>query len=519
MNLRIGLGLLPGPKREISTASQSDLDAKIMRQDRQIRVKVSRCIDGVIFELAILAAYWVRFHWGNVVMILRKLDGIRELAHYLRYDFARVQMGPAPYVPDEIGAFAEYLPLFVVALPLCMYILESQGYYEQTVFVPRRLKLWQLGKACVLSTIGLIIVIYLLRGNQARGVMVLFGLCAFGLMMLKEELVRWWRRSDLGAAQYTRRVVLSGDPTETAALRVEMKKSRPDLEVVAEIDLNASSISDLVTFVHEHSVNSVVLTGRHTVFGRIEEAIQACELEGVEAWLVANFFQTRISQTSVDDFCGRPLLVFHSTPQMASWAGFVKQVIDFVGAPLLLVLTSPVFLLVALAIKLGSPGPVFFRQKRAGLNGKPFNMFKFRSMVTNAEQLKHELASLNEMSGPVFKVTNDPRVTRIGRILRKTSIDEIPQLLNVILGDMSLVGPRPLPVDEVARFDDVAHRRRLSVKPGMTCLWQVSGRNKVSDFKEWVRLDLEYIDHWSLWLDIKILWWTIPVVLFGRGAS
>jgi len=172
----------------------------------------------------------------------------------------------------------------------------------------------------------------------------------------------------------------------------------------------------------------------------------------------------------------------------------------------------------AIILKLTSPGPVFFRQKRAGLNGQPFTMYKFRSMVTNAEQLKQELAALNEMSGPVFKVSHDPRVTKFGRLLRKYSVDEFPQLFNVLAGDMSLVGPRPLPVEEVNRFDDWAHRRRLSVKPGLTCLWQVGGRNEVSDFKEWVRLDLEYIDHWSLWLDLKILWRTIPVVLMGKGA-
>jgi lipopolysaccharide/colanic/teichoic acid biosynthesis glycosyltransferase len=146
-------------------------------------------------------------------------------------------------------------------------------------------------------------------------------------------------------------------------------------------------------------------------------------------------------------------------------------------------------------------------------------MLKFRTMVTNAEQLKHELAKLNEMSGPVFKVTNDPRVTPIGRFLRKWSIDELPQLWNVFRGEMSLVGPRPLPVDEVARFDDMAHRRRLSVKPGLTCLWQVSGRNNVTDFKEWVRLDLHYIDNWSIWLDLKILLRTIPAVFTGAGAK
>jgi exopolysaccharide biosynthesis polyprenyl glycosylphosphotransferase len=192
---------------------------------------------------------------------------------------------------------------------------------------------------------------------------------------------------------------------------------------------------------------------------------------------------------------------------------------DFVGAAILLLFVLPIMAVAAVLIRLSSPGPVLFRQQRAGLNGQPFTMLKFRTMVTNAEQLKQELAALNEMSGPVFKVTNDPRITPIGRFLRKWSIDELPQLLNVLRGEMSLVGPRPLPVDEVRRFDDPAHRRRLSVKPGLTCLWQVSGRNDVKDFKEWVRLDLEYIDNWSLWLDLKILLRTIPAVFAGTGAK
>jgi len=192
--------------------------------------------------------------------------------------------------------------------------------------------------------------------------------------------------------------------------------------------------------------------------------------------------------------------------------------VDLAGAMVAVVVVSPVMLAAALAIKMTSRGPVLFRQERAGLNGKPFVMYKFRSMVTNAEQLKQELARLNEMSGPVFKVTDDPRVTKVGRVLRKRSIDEFPQLFNVLRLEMSLVGPRPLPVDEVRRFDDLSHRRRLSVRPGLTCTWQVSGRNDVKDFKDWVRMDLEYIDKWSLWLDIKILWRTIWVVLLGRGA-
>jgi exopolysaccharide biosynthesis polyprenyl glycosylphosphotransferase len=211
-------------------------------------------------------------------------------------------------------------------------------------------------------------------------------------------------------------------------------------------------------------------------------------------------------------------MVFRSTPD-ASWESMLKHALDRVGALVLIVLSSWLFVLVAVIIRLTSPGPILFRQQRSGLNGRPFTIYKFRTMVTDAEQRKAELAALNEMSGPVFKVTNDPRITPIGRFLRKFSLDEFPQLFNVLRGEMSLVGPRPLPVDEVRRFNDLAHRRRLSVKPGLTCLWQISGRNEVKDFKDWVRLDLEYIDNWSLWLDLKILWRTVPVVLTGAGAK
>jgi exopolysaccharide biosynthesis polyprenyl glycosylphosphotransferase len=242
-----------------------------------------------------------------------------------------------------------------------------------------------------------------------------------------------------------------------------------------------------------------------------------CEREGVEVWLLADFFKTQVSRTSLDEFMGRPTLVFRSAPE-ASWQRVAKDFIDVLGALALVVLLLPVMALIALLIRLTSRGPILFRQQRSGLHGRPFNMLKFRTMVTNAEQLKQELAALNEMSGPVFKVTNDPRVTKVGRWLRRWSFDELPQLFNVLRGEMSLVGPRPLPVAEVERFDDPADRRRLSVKPGLTCLWQVGGRNDVRSFKDWVRLDLEYIDHWSLWLDLKILLRTIPAVLRGTGA-
>ena len=198
---------------------------------------------------------------------------------------------------------------------------------------------------------------------------------------------------------------------------------------------------------------------------------------------------------------------------------FLKHLVDRVIALLLLVALSWLFAIIAIAIKLTSNGPVIFRQARGGKNGRPFAMFKFRTMTTDAEMQREELQKFNVMSGPVFKVDQDPRVTVVGRFLRKTSLDELPQLWNVLKGDMSLVGPRPLPMYEVERIEATAHRRRLSMKPGITCLWQISGRNNVTSFDRWVALDLEYIDNWSPLLDLRILLKTIPVVLFGWGAK
>src|SRR5262249_47946025 len=204
-------------------------------------------------------------------------------------------------------------------------------------------------------------------------------------------------------------------------------KSEEVMEILAELDLNKTPLEQLVAMLHERAVNGVIVSAKHSYFEQVEEVIRACEVEGVEAWLVADFFKTQISRTSFDDFYGRPVMVFRTTPEV-SWQGVLKQILDLVGALLLLVLTSPLFALVSLIIKITSRGPVLFRQERAGLNGRPFTMYKFRTMVTNAEQLKAELAALNEMSGPVFKIAKDPRVTPFGRWLRKFSFDEFPQL-------------------------------------------------------------------------------------------
>ena len=422
---------------------------------------------------------------------------------------------------QQILSFGEYRWLLLIILPCAPLLLVFNGVYEQPLPSARRGGLWRLARACAWMVLAVIFTLWLMRVGVsiARSVIIYFGVISFGLVAGKEELLLRWRRSVWGQRQFEKRLLLVGPPEDTRRLRHELQAAqRDDLKVVAQLALNEGPGPRLVELLHEHSANGVILVSQHIYFGQIEQAIEVCEREGVEVWLIADFFKTQLSRTRVDEFYGRPMLVFSTGPEQ-SWPVLLKQVLDFIGASLLLVVLAVPLLLVGLAVRLTSPGPVFFRQARSGLNGRPFTMLKFRSMVSDAEQLQHELAALNEMSGPVFKVTNDPRITRLGRWLRRYSIDELPQLINVWRGEMSLVGPRPLPVDEVQRFDDLAHRRRLSVKPGLTCLWQVSGRNNVCDFKEWVRLDLEYIDHWSLWLDVKILCRTIPAVFSGAGAK
>jgi exopolysaccharide biosynthesis polyprenyl glycosylphosphotransferase len=241
-----------------------------------------------------------------------------------------------------------------------------------------------------------------------------------------------------------------------------------------------------------------------------------CEELGIRVRVAMNFFPNRLARVELEELDGVPFLSFTTTPSNVTQLA-LKRLLDVTISMMLLSLSFPVLLLTALAIRLSSPGSVLFKQERIGLNGRIFTLYKFRTMFENAHARRAELSHLNEMSGPVFKLRSDPRVTAVGRFLRKFSLDEIPQLWNVLKGDMSLVGPRP-PIPEEVGLYQRWQRRRLSMKPGLTCLWQVSGRNQV-DFDRWMELDLQYIDNWSPSLDLKILLRTIPVVLSGRGAS
>lgn len=465
----------------------------MLQRDRQLRTQILQLGDACLFAVSLGLAYTLREN--TLFSLLFGLDLIS---------------------PD---AFDRVVWLYFALVPAAPLVLESQGFYNRPLVSSRSAIFWPLARSCFIITVGIVMLLFLFRESSPRGVAVLFCLFSFGLVWGKEEIVRAMLRSKIARAQYKRRIIIAGSPAETARLRRELAvRAAGTVEVAAEFDLAGMAVPQLIEMLHVHSVSGVMVSTRSANMEQVEDVIKLCEIEGVETWLMADFFATQIARASFDDLYGHPLIVFRSAPE-TSWQVLAKLLLDFFGAAVLIFVLSPLLLVVAVLVKYTSPGPVLFRQQRSGLNGAPFTIYKFRTMATNAEQMKQELEAMNEMSGPVFKVTNDPRVTPIGKWLRKWSLDELPQLFNVVRGEMSLVGPRPLPVDEVKRFSDLAHRRRLSVKPGLTCLWQIQGRNQISDFQDWVRLDLEYIDNWSFWLDIKILLNTLPAVLRGTGAK
>jgi exopolysaccharide biosynthesis polyprenyl glycosylphosphotransferase len=265
-----------------------------------------------------------------------------------------------------------------------------------------------------------------------------------------------------------------------------------------------------------HPIHQVFVTGRAWEKDELYKIADSCEELGVQFSMDANFLGLRVAKANLQDIEGWSVLSFTSTPSSAE-AMIIKRLLDIGASIMALIILSPIFLLTAVAIKLSDGGPVFFGQERSGLFGRTFKMWKFRSMVINAEELKKGLENQNEMGGPVFKIKKDPRITGFGRFIRKSSIDELPQIWNVLMGDMSLVGPRPPIPSEVEKYERW-QMRRLSMRPGITCIWQVSGRNNI-DFESWMKLDLQYIDNWTLFLDIKLLLKTVPVVLLRKGAS
>jgi exopolysaccharide biosynthesis polyprenyl glycosylphosphotransferase len=273
-----------------------------------------------------------------------------------------------------------------------------------------------------------------------------------------------------------------------------------------------------LAFVRDNVVDEVVVTlPIKSCYFEASRIATLCEEQGITTHVLPNLFESKLARSKTEALDYDSLITLpRGVPE--GWTLHVKRLMDIVISLAGIICFAPVFLIVGALIRLTSPGPAYFVQKRLGLNKRLISVYKFRTMVLGAEQQQVDLEHLNEVAGPVFKIKNDPRVTSVGKFLRKTSIDELPQLFNVLRGDMSLVGPRPLPLRDYRGFEQDWQRRRFSIRPGITCLWQITGRSSIH-FDRWMELDMEYIDRWSVWLDLQILIRTVPAVLRGSGAA
>lgn len=466
--------------------------------------------DLLISTLAFFASLWIR----QMLAVFHQQGQLPEF-------MSRMDLGPI--------IIADYYPLLWGLWPvwlLALYFGDSSDFRLQyRRVVTRYFKVVGIGLVMFIAATFVFKI-----GFVARTYVVLLGIVQLSALMLGRvlliELFSLFRRQAVDG----HRVLVVGRGEQAVAFARSLRTGTPwnnkligHVEVPNEYGLPEAvpvlgPLRQLDTLLDGQPIDEVVFAVPDQPPETFEEALRHCEERGVDVLLTMPPDVPRAGKIEVAKVTGYdlPMIGMRRTPTSEGRL-LVKRLLDLSGAVVGLLLLAPILLVTAIAIKVTAPGPVFFSQVRSGRNGRKFRMHKFRSMVVNAEKLKKELEKFNEMDGPVFKMKHDPRITRVGRFIRKTSIDELPQLFNVLVGEMSLVGPRPPLPSEVDQYKPW-QRRRLSVKPGITGPWQVSGRNEI-DFEEWMRMDLEYIDNWSLWLDLRIIFLTVPVVLIHKGAS
>jgi exopolysaccharide biosynthesis polyprenyl glycosylphosphotransferase len=465
-----------------------------VQQSKQRR-REQMLLDACLTVAAFLAAYWLR----------------------------SVVVGHAPLLP--------HLALLPVIGPVWTFLLVFFGAYrspsEVSVLGLLAAPLRAVGTGLVL----LLTLVFLLKANEvSRAIVVSFAMLD-SMALVAARLVRVGRfRRGLRQGEGRRRVLVVGSGNRAERLaRTLCQKPDWGTEIIGFLDSDPTvlgkrilgaqvlgTLDEISAVLKDQVVDEVVLAIPRGMIGVVEKVVRACEEEGVKVRLMADLFEVNVARMALDEFDDVPLLTFEPVAQ-EEWKLLVKRAIDLGLTLAAMPVVLPLMAVIALAIKLDSPGPVLFKQWRVGQHKRRFLLYKFRTMVDGSERLQGELEHLNEAEGPIFKIANDPRVTRVGRLLRRTSLDELPQLFNVIRGQMSLVGPRPMSLRDVNLFDRGVQRRRFSVRPGITCLWQVSGRSHLP-FSKWLELDLWYIEHWSLGLDVKILLRTVPAVFRGTGA-
>jgi exopolysaccharide biosynthesis polyprenyl glycosylphosphotransferase len=420
--------------------------------------------------------------------------------------------------------------LLVSILVLWLLLGRWIGTYERLYGADFRAAVYDTLRQITFGAFGLAMFIFVMKLDISRpfiGLFLFYDLTLLLLYRTSAGRLRGWVRRQFGA-EFS--YVVVGERNRALELIHRLDKAEEyGAKLLAAVDLSTTpdasgqgfngyplkELSDLPQLLRSHAVDEVFFAVEAARLGDLEEIFLMCDEQGIRSRVATNFFPHVNSHIFLDRFGGYPLLTFTTSPHDETRL-LLKRILDITCSLFALIVLALPMLAIALLVRMTSPGAALFKQKRLGLNGRPFTFYKFRSMVENAEQLREQVEHLNEKDGPVFKISRDPRLTRIGGLLRRYSIDEWPQFWNVLKGDMSFVGPRPAVATEVEQYESW-QRRRLRMRPGLTCLWALHGRDQL-EFETWMRLDLEYIDNWSLSLDLKILLHSIPAVLVGRGA-
>jgi len=445
------------------------------------------------------------------------------LAYLIREIFFSEEFG----LLFPLSQYLQLIPIIILVWGFNLHFLKTYKSYRMISLFKG---FWDLFKVIFLSGLFLILFIFLFKYHFVSRLFIgTFLILNFIVLCCERGTIRLIARYVRRKGFNYRNLLIVG--TNPRALNLAGKiKENPHwgIRVLGFIDKDPSlvgedregveiigTLKEIDQILRKQVIDEVIFLVPRKWLDEIEEAIHVCEELGVQVQVALDLYITAIGKISLEEMEGIPLLALSTTPQRIGQL-FIKRIFDIIISLIAMIILSPILVATAIAIKIDSSGPILFRQKRVGLNGRNFTLYKFRSMVKNAEKMREQIEHLNEMSGPVFKIRDDPRLTKVGKFIRKFSIDELPQLFNVLKGDMSLVGIRP-PISEEVKKYERWQRRRLSMRPGITCIWQVSGRNKV-DFDQWMRMDLNYIDNWSLKLDFKLLLKTIPAVLFTKGA-
>ncbi|NOY66881.1 MAG: sugar transferase [Gammaproteobacteria bacterium] len=460
--------------------------------------------------------------------LLYLLDGLLTLfalilANWVSYYFLK---------QDNPELFYNLAVFIVLWVPLG-YFLFRFGAYDGLRILSLPTFAWRVSKALGISLGILVTLLFLLNANfLSRSVFMIFAAIELTALVGIRAILYWWyfQRFVQKGENYLKVVIIGTGDRAARLARGLHKKMEWGVHIVGYLDTEddktgreiegspvlgtVDKISEILT---SQVIDEVIMAVPRSMISDLEGVVSACEEQGVTFRWMADMFDLRVARMRLVQCCDIPILTFEPVAQSETKL-LVKRMFDLLLVFLTLPIILPVMLLISIAIKLDSPGPVFFVQKRVGLNKRIFPLLKFRSMYIDADKKIKSMEHLNEADGPIFKIKNDPRITRVGKLIRKTSMDELPQLFNVIRGQMSLVGPRPMSIRDVDLFDKGIQRKRFSVLPGITCIWQVSGRSNLS-FEKWLELDIEYIDNWSLSLDLQILLKTVPAVVRGNGAT